>query len=164
MPTGGGGGGAPKGWPVTFFTLFPNTNTSASPIANQVSVYGFTLGYLLTFSNIAFVVAVADATHNTDIGIYNQAGNLVANIGATLISGTGTQHFATLQGAQTINPGLYTFGFTSAGTALTFNTTANQICWLWNNNVATSSGGVLPASVGALSVSLNTQTPVFALY
>lgn len=152
MPTGGGGGGGVSGWPLTFFTYSLVTSPATLPGANNVWVTGFPLGYKLTFSHIDTFVNTSDLIGLYDMGIYNPAGTLLANIGAQHLSATGSVSFATVQGSLTLNPGLYLFGWTGNATTGQIFNAATTGCWVTNSNIATSSGGAMPASIGAVSV------------
>jgi len=187
MPTGGGGGGGGlstvsvtarltgngtsgspldiAGWPGTFISSPFSQASGLQPSgSNDIAIFGFELPYALTFANIAVFIQTADGSNNSDIGIYSQAGSLVANIGAQHISsGNQVAKFATVQGSQTIVPGLYLFAMTSAASTLTVY---GGIAGLWvkNLNVASSTGGALASSISAQTVSPDYEIPSFMLY
>ena len=146
---GGGGGGAA---PLTFFGDGEAFTPVGPAAADEVYITGFVLPYELTFSNIGVDLHNTDNANDYDIGIYDQAGNLVADIGAQPLPAGGVQTFATVQGVQTINPGLYLFAFTGAAIKVTFNNDSDSPVWVLNANVAASVGGALPASIGAVAV------------
>ena len=166
MPTGGGGGGSVSGWPVAFFqTISNNAASTALGGANQVYITGFYTPSSVIFSNIAFNVNTQDAVNNYDVGIYNQAGTLLAHIGAQTLPTGGNVTVAVVGGAKTITPGLYVFAFTGVAiTAKLATDSGPAIIWIRNANVATSSGGALPASIGALTVSVGAFPFGFALF
>ena len=146
----GGGGGGGGGEALVYFGDADNfTNLDAT--ANAVSVAGFVLPYALKFSNLTIRVSAGDAANDSDAGVYNQAGNLIANIGAQKL-GAGTQTIPTVQGLQTIPPGLYLFALTSAGSALIVACDFDAPTWFVQFNVAASVGGALPAAIGVITV------------
>jgi hypothetical protein len=153
MPTGGGGG---FNKPQVFFGAGGPSNPLSLGGANQVVVSGFVLPYPLTFSKVGFYVTTGDAANNYDLGVYTQAGALIANIGPQHLTG-GVNAINALQGAQTIQPGLYLWGFTGVATVAALYATNTALSWALNLNIATSSAGTLPASVGAVSISASLQ-------
>jgi NADPH:quinone reductase-like Zn-dependent oxidoreductase len=99
-----------------------------------------------------------------DVGIYSQAGALIANIGPTHFGATGLVATATLQGAKTINPGLYVFGWTGNAATLGIQTDHTTGTWAEITNIATSSAGTLPPSIGAVAIAPGNHRPWMALY
>lgn len=165
MPTGGGGGSStPKGWPLTQYNQGGNNAPLTVGGANQVYVVQFQLPYQLTFSHITTYVTVADAVHNTDMGIYSNVGNLLANIGGQAISGTAFQGAATLQGMLTLNPGLYLYALVSAGTTFQIGFTNQGYTQYRNSNGGTGVAGTLPATVTAPTITADANIPWFQLY
>lgn len=166
--TGNGTGGSPldiAGWPEIFYTVTRNLDQDQGfGNANQTVANGFTLPNPLTFATIAVEVHTADAAGNYDFGVYTKAGALVANIGATHLPSTGLVSFSTLQGSQTIAPGLYIFAGT--GNAVTAKIWGNTHIYTWfqNGNIGATVGGVLNSSVTAQSVSPATSGFNFLLY
>lgn len=166
--TGNGTTGSPigvAGWPLTFFSLgFPQSQETLAG-ANDIDASGFVLPYPLTFAHILVNIDTADAVNDYDIGIYTKAGVLVANIGGQPLPSTGSQSFATLQGSQTILPGLYAFAWTGAATTAQIgNTNQSGEVWFQSHNIGTAVAGTLPASVSAIAVSPTNFTLAFALY
>jgi hypothetical protein len=167
--TGNGTLGSPlgvAGMPIAFFAWGNQSNAAGEALgaANQIDACGFVLPYPLTFSKILASIVTADAGNNYDIGIYTKAGALVANIGAQPLPSTGAQAFATIQGSQTILPGMYAFGWT--GAAITAQLGINQnwnIPWFQSHNIGTGTAGALPASVAAIAVNPAAFTLIFAL-
>jgi len=140
------------GWPITFFTS-TSFGGAANIGANQVFISGFDLAYPLTFAHITVNISTADAVNLYDFGVYSLAGILLANIGAQSLPATGQTTFATLQGSQTIGPGLFAFAWTgNANTAHILGDNGNTWLWVSNSNVAASVGGALPASIPAQTV------------
>lgn len=145
------------GWPCTFFTYPQATGFGPTVTANKLILLGFTLDCALTFSQVTVSLVTNDNTNNSDIGLYNSAGTLIANIGAQHTPAGGDQTFAFTQGAQTISPGLYFFAVTSAGSTLNPNGNQQFFCAYFNGTFGTSAGGALPASIAppALAPSRN---------
>jgi hypothetical protein len=150
--------------PLTFFRSTPIANAD-SPLngANVISRTGVVISYWLTFSKIGVDIGTTDAVDNYDLGLYTAAGGLVANIGAQTLPTGNVQSFATVQGVQTIAPGLYVFAWTgNAATAqLAFGN--NDASWVCGNSATTSTGGALPASIAASTVSVSTTCWYFFL-
>ena len=151
--TGTGKAASPLGvaaWPLTSWGFGgPGSNQSISP--NQISANGFYLPCALTFSKITVYVGTTDAVNDYDIGIYNRAGTLLANIGPQSIPSGGVQTFSFVQGAQTISPGLYLFAWTGNAGTLQLQSNGNSNTWYVNSNAGSSTGGTLPASIGLLA-------------
>jgi hypothetical protein len=166
--TGSGTSGSPlkvTGQPITFFATQGGTGLNFKPAAsNEIVIGGFALQWPLTFSHIGVDVTTADGANNSDFGIYSQAGTLLANIGAAHYASTGFVSAATLQGAQTLYPGLYLFGMTSAANTIGIGYGSGGINWVLNANVATSSGGVLNGTITAQTVTPSLNVPTFVLY
>lgn len=158
--SGGGGGSAPLDY-LPYNTPSQGQGQSA---ANQTFVQGFLLPYKLTFSHIGIHVDQLDAVNNYDFGIYNTAGTLLANVGAAIYASTGFKQLATIQGAQTLQPGRYVFGWTGNGNTLTIDYNTLLICWMINANIVASVGGVMPASIGAVSFAEAQAGYVFSLH
>lgn len=132
--------------------------------ANAVAVLGFGLSAAVTFSKIAVYVGAADAVNNYDFGIYSKAGALLANIGAQPLPSTGVQSFNTVQASQTILPGLYLFAYTGAAVTAFTEYAFYYPTWFANANLAASTGGALPVSVGAQVITPNTGQFWFQIY
>jgi len=163
MPTGfGGGGGSAK--PLTWYGQAHFGGGIGINSANQVTVCGFALPYNLTFSNIVNYVWQADGTNLYDVGIYTQAGALVANTGPNHWPSTGFQTLSTLQGAKTLQAGLYLFGFTGNANTGQVSYDSGGSAWAYNVNITSSSGGTLPASIGAVAIAPDYRQFQFHLY
>ncbi|HVH78582.1 MAG TPA: hypothetical protein VM782_04275 [Stellaceae bacterium] len=141
--------------PITYWQT-PGTGTSIAQIplggANQVYVSGVPIYYPISAGHLTFDVGTADAGGSLyDVGFYNAAGTLVANLGATAFTTTGFKTTAFAQGTVRFNPGLYFIGFTGNGGTLQIygNPGGSSLVFVFgfNTNVATSSGGALPASI-----------------
>jgi hypothetical protein len=163
---GNGTGASPlsvAGWPVSFFTIGQGFDNLAAT-ANTLSLFGFALPDALSFGHIVFTVNTVDGTNNSDVGIYTGAGALVANIGAQTLGSAGLLALPTVQGSQTVLPGLYLFAFTSAGSTLkiVYSNFPNQ--WYYNGSIDTSSAGALPASITAPTITVQARSAYFSLY
>jgi|SRR5580692_1862950 hypothetical protein len=127
-----------------------NVNLNA---ANDIAIYPFHIPYLQQVSAIALRIWDADATHNSDIGIYDADGNLIANIGAQTIPTGSSLSFDIVQGTVVLGPGLYFLAFTSEATDLGLvvannvgvDGTGEYVRILETNT--TSSGGTLPSTI-----------------
>jgi len=152
------------GWPLTSYaSLFALGGVAAN--TNQTRISGFALPAPLRFSQIGVRVGATDAVNNYDLGVYNAAGTLIANIGAQPLPTTGFVSFATVQGAQTILPGIYAFAFTgNAGTAQIFYDSGDGLVIFSNQNYQVTVGGALAASVPAVTPAPNTNGLAFILF
>jgi len=158
---GGAGSSTPSGWPVNYYGNSGDTSARAISL-NGVDVVGFALYASLTFAHISFGVFTADGVNLYDVGIYNAAGALQADIGPTHLPSNTYQTIATVQGAVTLAPGLYLFARTgNANTAQLYGGSGQ--CWVDAVNVAASVGGQLPASIPAQAVSPAFNGVTFAL-
>jgi hypothetical protein len=166
--SGNGTSGSPlkvTGQPNAFFTPYAAGATGFKPAAaNDILIAGFALQWPITFAHLAVYVDTADGANNSDFGIYSQAGALIANIGAAHYSSTGLVSAATLQGAQTIYPGLYLFAMTSAANTLVLACNTSALAWIVNTNVATSTGGVLNNTITAQTAAPAINAPFVGLY
>ena len=123
---------------------------------NVTTLWGFLLPYPVTSTQITYDVATPDkTTNNYDIGIYNSAGMLVADIGA--IAGTTfapSGGFVTLpwvQGSTALTAGRYYIGFTtdcSTGCAK-IAAAGSNISFVVGVSVGASTGGALPTTITA---------------
>lgn len=118
--------------------------------AGFIGAYGVVIPSPLTFSHLTVIVGAHDPAETVDMGLYDYAGNLVANIGGRSLSANGLTTFATLQGVQTIPQGLYLFA--ESGTGNTFGLYGNQFGgnMFWYFAIGFESAlvpGTLPATV-----------------
>lgn len=153
------------GWPVAGYLYPANDSGNLAFAANQTRVMAFQLGYALTFSNIGVKVAVLDAGHNYDFGIYDAAGTLVAHIGAQTLPATGNLGFAVVGAPITITPGLYMFAMTGAATTAALGYDSGISITLFSNqSYSATSGGALNGSVTALTPTPGLNAIAFSLY
>lgn len=152
-----------NGWPLTAFYQ-GSVRSNTTPTANQVWVIGFYLPCPLTFAHIGWNIETSDNTGLYDVGIYS-GGSLIANIGAqTMPTAFSFYKAATLQGAQTIYPGLYSFAFTGNAAVATLGYDGNAAGWVYNQGAGASVGGTLPASITAPTVNPTGNGACFMLY
>jgi fibronectin-binding autotransporter adhesin len=141
--------------PLPFFaTGGQQTGVSLSPGQNVAALWGFLLPYSVTTTQITYSVTTADATANTyDIGIFNNAGTLVLDLGAT--AGTtfaSSAAFFTLpwsQGSTALPAGRYYLGFTTncSTTCAAIGGTTAFVSFAVNASGGASAGGALPATL-----------------
>lgn len=156
--TGNGTSGSPlgvKNWPLSAFINGAVVANVALGGANQTWYESFLNQGQFTFDHISVDIGNADGANNQDVGIYNSAGSLVADIGPTLWPSTGVQRFATVQGSVTIGPGIYLFAFTSQGTTATLSYTNNIWSYYSNRALVGASGGQLQSSITAPTPNLD---------
>lgn len=137
-----------------FSTGGQQTGTSASAGKNIAALWGFLLPYSVITGSITYDVTTADNSANAyDIGIFDNSGALVLDIGAT--AGTTfapSVAFRTLawsQGSKTLPAGRYYLAFTTncSSNCAAIAATANLVSFAINATGAASSGGDLPASL-----------------
>ena len=141
--------------PVSMFsTGGSQTGVSLSPTQNLTTLWGFLLPYGVTTSQITFDVTTADNSANTyDIGIFNNSGNLVLDLGAT--AGTTfapSAAFNTLtwtQGSTTLPAGRYYLGFTTncVSSCAAIGGNGAFVSFAVNASGGASTGGALPATM-----------------
>ncbi len=156
-----GGGGAPA-LPL-FVTGGARTGSNAAGVNSVTKLWGFLLPYGVNTTTITYDVTTADNTSNKyDLGIYDNAGNLVVNIGPT--AGTtfsAAKAFKTLpwaQGATSLSPGRYYLALTTncASTCAKIGATSTFVSYAINASAGASQGATLPANVSPPSDSWNT--------
>lgn len=148
----GGGGGSTI---LPFFaTGGERTGANQGALKNVNKLWGFLLPYSVTTTQVTYDVTTADNTaNNYDIGIYDNSGNLVLNVGAT--PGTTfapSKIFKTLnwvQGSTTLPAGRYYIGFTTNCASACGAVGANNtfVSFAVNLSSGTSTGGVLATTV-----------------
>ena len=161
---GGGGGGGVVGWPLAWFQYGSTFQQFFLGGGNQIAIWGFPLPYALTFGNIGVFVGSADAVNNYDVGIYTQAGVLVADIGARPLPSAAEVSFPAVQGIQTLEPGLYLFAFTGDANTATLWQDEDSPAWVFDGDVAASVGGALPPNVGAVAIAAAQRHPFLYLF
>jgi len=147
-----GGGGSPT---LPFFITAGARNGATQVGTQNVNkLWGFLLPYNVTTTEITYDVMTVDNTANDyDIGIFNSAGALILDIGAT--PGTAfsaTKVFHTLkwvQGSTTLLPGKYYLGLTTncKTTCAAIAAVGSFVSFAANTSAGSSSGGALSSSV-----------------
>ncbi len=150
--TGGGGGGAPT---LPFFaTASGRTGSTIGPGANANTLWGFLLPYNVATTEITYDVMTADNTaHAYDLGLFDNSGNLVVDLGAT--AGTTfapAKGFHTLtwaQGSTSLTAGRYYLGFTTNCTATCAKIAAATavVSFIIDKSAGASTGGALSTTV-----------------
>jgi hypothetical protein len=150
--TGGGGGGA-AALPL-FMTASGRTGSTTGPGTNLNTLWGILLPYNVMSTEITYDIMAADNTmHLYDIGLFDNSGNLVADLGPT--AGTtfaATKGFHTLtwtQGATALAGGRYYLGFTTNCTATCAKIAAavGVVSFTIDKSAGASTGGALSGSV-----------------
>jgi hypothetical protein len=133
---------------------------------NFVAVCGFTVPTPLTFSNLVINIANADdAPVLNDFGIYDFAGNLIANTGPFSFPVATQPVFPMQQGEQTIPQGLYLFAATSDGDGLAIYGDTNSFSWFETTAyTGFPTGGSLPSTIPPPGIVPNLQTFCVALF
>ncbi len=137
-----------------FVTGGERTGSNQSAGLNVTKLWGFLLPYNVTTTEITYDITTADNTsHDYDIGIYNNSGNLVLDIGPT--PGTTfapSKNFHTLawtQGSTGLQAGRYYLAFTTncSGTCAAVAATTTYVSFATNISAGASSGGKLPSTM-----------------
>jgi hypothetical protein len=137
-----------------FATGGQQTGTSVAAGKNIAALWGFLLPYNVTTASITYDVTTADNSANAyDIGIFDNSGVLVLDIGAT--AGTTfapSAAFRTLawsQGSTTLSAGRYYLAFTTncSTNCAAIAAAANFVSFAINASGGASSGGDLPSSI-----------------
>lgn len=157
--------GSVPGWPLLTFSQGRGATGVGNTANNRVAIWGMTVPYRFTFGSITCSINATDAVNSYDLGIYTQAGTLIANIGARTLPSLNSQTFTFQQGTQTIGPGNYIFAMTgTATTAKIYADNNGNASWVQNTSYAPSSGGALPSSISTPAVSLGVNLPFFTLF
>jgi hypothetical protein len=139
-----------------FATGNAQTGVTSSATQNVTVLWGFLLPYSVTTTQITYQITTADNTANTyDIGIFNNAGALVLDLGAT--AGTTfapSAAFNTLgwaQGSTTLAPGRYYLALTTncSTSCAALGATPNFVSFAVNASGGASTGGALPSTMTA---------------
>lgn len=148
--TGGGGGTT-----LPFFvTGGERTGTSQAAVLNVTKLWGFLLPYNVTTTEMTYDVMTPDnSANNYDIGIFDNSGNLVVDIGPT--PGTTfspSKAFRTLkwtQGSTGLAAGRYYLAFTTNCSSLCAKVAASTtyVSYAINLSAGTSAGGALPSTM-----------------
>lgn len=155
----------PVATPFVEYGAFNGTsNPDHLSAANDIAIFPFYLPYAMTVTNIIINVTAADGSNNSDVGIYDTAGNLLGQAGAQLFSSTGILTCALSGGAIDLPAGLYLFGITSASTTMSWACgpadNGNTSIYYFSTSTA-SSGGTLPNITIAAFASITPQAACF---
>ena len=157
----------PGGWPVSIWIDRNNSGGTAHSFpTNTLDIYGVQIDEQVQFSQLYIEIDALDAGHNYDVGLYNFAGTLLANIGAQPLPATGNLFFNTVQGLITINPAIYWLVFTGAASTAQYGISFGQRGTLsYATALATqaSAGGACPATITPLAKSYTTTKGFFGL-
>lgn len=154
-------GSAGASSPDTYFQPYgSSSNGSAIAGANHTSCSGLLIPNAgLSVGHISFHVGTGDGggAVRSDVGIYNSAGTLEANIGATSLGSTGDQFIAILGGTKSITAGIHLACFTSTGTTLNLSVLAGGPTFYVQQDAGfTTSGGALNGSVAFPTIGSST--------
>jgi trimeric autotransporter adhesin len=137
-----------------FATGSQHTGASQAATTNVTKLWGFLLPYGVITTKVTYDVTTADNSANKyDVGIFDNSGNLMANIGST--AGTTfapAKAFKTLawkQGSISLSAGRYYLAFTTNCSSTCAKLGANNayVSFAINASAGTSSGGALPSTV-----------------
>jgi hypothetical protein len=146
---------APGPSALPFFTTGSGqTGGASSATQNTTTLWGFLLPYSVTTTHITYQVTTSDDTANIyDIGVFNNSGDLVLDIGAT--AGTAfasSDAFKTLawrQGSTTLASGRYYIAFTTncASKCAAIGAKPQYVSFAINASGGSSTGGALPSTL-----------------
>jgi hypothetical protein len=148
----GGGGGSPT---LPFFaTGGERTGASQVLTLNVTKLWGFLLPYNVTTTEIIYDIATADNTANDyDIGIFNNSGNLVVDVGptpgTTLASAVGFHTLTWTQGSTSLAAGRYYLAITTncKSACAKIEGATTFVSFAMNASAGASSGGALPSTL-----------------
>jgi hypothetical protein len=137
-----------------FVTGGQHTGGTQATTANVTKLWGFLLPYNVTTTQVTYDVATADnTTHDYDIGIFDNSGNLVLDIGPT--PGTAfapAKAFETLawtQGSTSLAAGRYYLAITTNCTTACAKVEAatTYVSFAIGLSAGASAGGALPTTI-----------------
>lgn len=179
-------------WGTTGYAA--NSDGFSPASANKLNLWSSVLiPVSLKWSHICFNVVIADAAGSYDVGVYNGAGTLLADVGAQSLPSTGTQCLLIVANASctapgapapcctgsgtgtcptsvSTAPGRYRLGTTGTATTATIRASVDYGGWkadAGNRGGVATSNGILPSSVSPPApgpVITTGGPPVFALY
>jgi hypothetical protein len=137
-----------------FATGGAHTGTTQAVTANVTRLWGFLLPYNVVTTQVTYQVTTADSTANDyDIGIFDNSGNLLLDIGATpgstFAPSAAFKTLAWTQGSTSLPPGRYYLGLTTncASKCAVVGASATFVSFTINASAGASQGGALPATV-----------------
>ncbi|MGA3088423.1 MAG: hypothetical protein ABSD75_07405 [Terriglobales bacterium] len=156
--TGGGAASLPF-----FVTGGERTGASEAAVKNVTKLWGFLLPYNLTTTKVTYDVASADNTANDyDIGIFDNSGNLVLDIGpnpgTTFAPSKAFQTLPWTQGPTSLMAGRYYLALTSNCTSACakIEATTAYVSFAINASAGASVNGALPSTLSPPADSWNT--------
>jgi hypothetical protein len=148
---GGGGGGTTLPF---FATGGERTGSTQAAGHNLNKVWGILLPYNVTTTEIIYDVTTADNTANDyDIGLYNNAGTLVLDLGptpgTTFAPAKGFHTLNWTQGSTSLAPGRYYLAFTTncASTCAAVAATSAWVSFAIDLSAGASTGGALSSTI-----------------
>lgn len=140
---------------LSFFETGNGQLSSPSPAGtNSVSLWGFQLPYNVTTTTLTYNVTVVDNTANLyDLGVFNNSGKLVLDIGATAGNKFApTIGFHTLswhQGSTSLTPGRYYIGFTTncSSACASIGGDPGLVSFLVSGSGGATTGGTLSSTI-----------------
>jgi hypothetical protein len=150
--TGGSAGGTAT---LPFFaTASGRTGSTIGAGTNLNTLWGFLLPYNVTSTEITYDVTTADNTaHLYDIGLFDNSGNLVVDLGPTagtaFAAKVGFKTLTWKQGSAGLAAGRYYLGFTTNCTATCAKVAAatTVVSYAINKSAGASTGGALSTSM-----------------
>ncbi len=137
-----------------FATASGRTGSTIGAGANVNSLWGILLPYSVTSTEIIYDVTTADnSAHAYDIGLFDNSGNLVVDLGATpgttFAPAKGFNTLTWAQGSTSLTAGRYYLGFTTTCTATCAKIAGavDVVSFIINKSAGASSGGALSTSV-----------------
>jgi len=137
-----------------FVTGGEHTGGVQAATKNVTRLWGILLPYNVTTTEITYDVTTADNTANIyDIGIFNNSGNLVADIGPsagkTFAPAKGFQTLAWSQGSTSLAAGRYYLAFTTncASTCAAIAASTTYVSFAVYASAGASTGGALPSAI-----------------
>lgn len=139
----GSGGSA-----VTAFQTYGYSPPSTiAATANATICAGIIFPSALSVGHVVVFFSPGDGSNNSDVGIYNASGTLVAHIGAQLLTTSGLS-YAFAGGTQSIPAGQGYYCFTSAGSTIAIIGNAAATSFFSTGSVSsTTSGGALNSTI-----------------
>jgi hypothetical protein len=146
------GGSAPV---LPFFvTGGERTGANLAAVQNVTKLWGILLPYNVTTTEIIYDVTTADNTANDyDIGIFNNSGSLVADLGptpgTTFAPAKGFHTLKWTQGSTALSAGRYYLAFTTncASGCVKIAAATTFVSFAINASAGASAGGALPSTI-----------------
>ncbi len=137
-----------------FATGGERTGSTLSAQKNVTTLWGFLLPYNVTTTQLTYDVTAADTTaNNYDIGIFDNAGNLVLatgpTAGTTFAASTGFHTLAWMQGSTMLAAGRYYMAITTtcASACAAFGANSSYVSFAANVSAGATTGAAFPATL-----------------